>query len=62
MRECGPSRRYVMSDALSEVLDRIEAYLDNLSDCEGNGPADANPNEEMRLLCDLRAARQKEGV
>ena len=45
--------------ALDVVLDEIEEYLDNLSDCEGNGPADARPNQEMRLLCALRDARER---
>lgn len=52
-------RRRAEATELAVVLDEIEEYLDNRSDCEGNGPADARPNVEMRLLCALRDAREK---
>ena len=48
-------------DEWSELLDDIEAYLDNRSDCEGNGAADARPNTAMRLLSRLAAARKEMG-
>lgn len=42
-----------------DLLDEIEAYLDDHADAEGNGPADYRPNKAMRLLNDLREARGK---
>lgn len=47
-----------MTPELAVVLDDLEEYLDNRSDCEGNGPADYKPNLEMRLLNALREARE----
>lgn len=49
-----------MSD-LDDVLDRIEEYLDNRqdADCVGDPPR-YQPNEEMRLLLDLKEDRRKE--
>jgi hypothetical protein len=43
----------------NELLDDLEAFLDNYSDCEGNSAADAKPNLAMRLLCRLQAEREK---
>jgi len=45
----------------SDLLDDIEAYLDDNSDCEGNSAADARPNEAMRLLQRLETAREEVG-
>jgi hypothetical protein len=42
------------NDVLIGFLDVVETYLENREDITGNG----GPNEEMRLLTELRAARE----
>ena len=43
----------------SDLLDEIEDYLDNYSDCEGNSAADWRPNKAMRLLNELQGERER---
>jgi hypothetical protein len=43
---------------IGELLDDIEDYLDDYSDCEGNSAADWKPNKAMRLMNDLQEARK----
>lgn len=47
--------------SLSDVLDAVEEYLDDRADadCQGD-PAKYVPNEAMRLLVELQAAREAE--
>lgn len=45
---------------VNDVLDRIEEYLDQRADADGVPSGGGyRPNEEMRLLSELREARSK---
>ena len=48
-------------DEWSELLDDIEAYLDNRADVRDGGYGQPIPNTAMRLLGRLEAARKEMG-
>ena len=47
----------MMARRMGDVLDEIAEYLQNRADADLVGE-DYKPNEEMRLLTDLQAARE----